>query len=88
MLDVIVLARKGFKSTDKPELVYLGDSQSEAKAAAAEAAKTFRWVYGVNGMITRNYKTNRSEEGPQGAIASAEVEQQPETESPKKKKSK
>lgn len=81
MLDIIVIGRPGFKSTDKPQVIYCGDSRSEAKQAALSSS--FAWVYEVNGMISRNYRTQRSKV----AAAETPLPETVETESPKKKKS-
>jgi hypothetical protein len=82
MLDLIVIGREGFKSTDKPHVIYCGDSRSEAKAAVADTGNRFAWVYEVNGMITRNYRTQRSAKVT-APVDTAATDQAPET--PKKK---
>jgi hypothetical protein len=60
MLDIIVIGRPGYKSTDLPRVVYCGDSRSEAKKAAALVSDKFQWIYEVNGMIRQNYKRAHS----------------------------
>lgn len=60
MLDIIVIGRDSFKSASTPQVIYCGDSRSEAKAAALAADPKFVWVYEVNGMVSRNYRTRHS----------------------------
>jgi hypothetical protein len=91
-MDVIVIGKESLKSNCKPQVVYCGQSGSEARDAVAATGGKFEWVYQVNSLPIRNYKStdfNPPKAAEEVApVVSAEVAPEPVKESPKKKNSK
>lgn len=90
-MDVIVLGKASFKASEVPQVVYLGNSRSEARAAAAAKASEYSWIYQVNGMVIQNYKMAKKSAVIESANATTEeVTEATEINEPvfKKKKSK
>jgi hypothetical protein len=93
-MDVIVIGKESLKSNCKPQVVYCGQSGSEARDAVAATGGKFEWVYQVNSLPIRNYKSTdfnppkAAEVAAEVAPVVAEVAPEPVKESPKKKNSK